>query len=235
MLKLGISTCFQWIFQLQSEIYNEKMMFFVIKAAHKYWCGLSCHYYKLISIIDDQLLSSDYQLWWWSTIVMQFCSMILIVQRWSDLHRWWAPFVLWAPAMLFPRLSDPHLKVTTPWLSGWSFSDDFLIQIEINVAVEDDAIFQERKKREFIIGGILFESVAAKISQRSATVVVFRAVSCKFPKLFPPNGGICPKILRRDCGNFLYGFFTGAKLIFFPGGRRLIALLFALKWSLNSI
>lgn len=40
---------------------------------------------------------------------------------------------------------------------------------------------------------MLFQTVATEINQRSATVVVFQLISCKFPKVFPPNGGICPK------------------------------------------
>ena len=40
---------------------------------------------------------------------------------------------------------------------------------------------------------MLFQAVATEINQRSATVVVFQLISCKFPKVFPPNGGICPK------------------------------------------
>ena len=44
---------------------------------------------------------------------------------------------------------------------------------------------------------MLFQAVATEINQRSATVVVFQLISCKFPKVFPPNGGICPKIVLR--------------------------------------
>ena len=176
-------------------------------------------------------------LYWESTCMLYMC---IIIRMWLDLHCWWAPFVLWSPAMLFRWLSDLHLKVTTPWLSLWSFSDHFMIQIEINIAVDDSQIFllifsMRGKKLEFIIEdkAFCFRQLRPKLAEEVRPLLFFGQFHVNSPNFSRQTVRFVQKS-SSDCGNFLYGFFTGAKLIFYPGGRRLISLLFALKWSLNS-
>ena len=131
------------------------------------------------------------------------------VPSWSDLDCWWAAFVLWSP-VLFHWLSDQwtimilmHLMIINAlcatllwspvlfqWLFDrctWKLRQCICITCVVMMTSEYDG--KDNCRRYFM----LFQAVATEINQRSATVVVFQLISCKFPKVFPPNGGICPK------------------------------------------
>ena len=168
----------------------------------------------------------------------QFWSKVI---SWSDFHRWWAPFVRWSP-MLFRWLSDAlesQYGMVGMMLFCWLF-----IWINMNIAVENDGICLQilillegvifiRKKLAFIIGRktFCFSQLRPKLAEEVRPLLFFGQFHVNSPKFSRQTVGFVQKS-SSDCGNFLYGFFTGAKLIFYPGGR-LISLLFALKWSLN--
>ena len=85
--------------------------------------------------------------------------------------------LLWSP-VLFQWLFD---RCT------WKLRQCICITCVVMMTSEYDG--KDNCRRYFM----LFQAVATEINQRSATVVVFQLISCKFPKVFPPNGGICPK------------------------------------------
>ena len=108
-----------------------------------------------------------------------------------------------------------------------------------NIAVEDDEICLQIlillgllfiwKKLEFIIGGkaFCFSQLRPKLAEEVRPLLFFGQFHVNSPNFSRQTVGFVQKS-SSDCGNFLYGFFTGTKLIFYPGGR-LISLLFALK------